>query len=273
MGALIQTKGTQRLAELFNSRFSDLSVAGIWRSTGTSGTYSGLLSDAFDKAQRNLLFISDSFIVQNMPDVTANPTRWPTDRNDVLYPSATLSAVAVTVGPPSQITFNLPVGFVPPFPAEFMVANNSYVANLDKRNTIDLDTQVNGAPVTGAPGGGPGGTTTLTVTLSKPMINAVRVGDKISFIKGKHQRLVRRWRWYLQHDLKAANDTAIKNALAAAFDDLDFTSITFATVEDTQSVLTNVEQRLDTTTFELTNKFIMHVVLLTQKTTAPDQQD
>jgi hypothetical protein len=34
MGALISTKGTERLANLFNKRFSDADAAGSWISTG-----------------------------------------------------------------------------------------------------------------------------------------------------------------------------------------------------------------------------------------------
>ena len=88
MGGLINTKGTQRLANLFNSRFSNLGTAGSWASTGTiPKTFGGSLSDAFDKEALDLLKISDSFIAQN-----AKAGFWPADFNDILYPSATMTA-------------------------------------------------------------------------------------------------------------------------------------------------------------------------------------
>ena len=61
----------------------------------------------------------------------------------------------------------------------------------------------------------------------------------------------------------------MKNAISAALDDQDFQAITFQSLEDTQSVLITTEQQLDNT-FEFTNQFLMHVVLMTQRTTAPD---
>jgi hypothetical protein len=85
MGALIQTKGTQRLARLFNNRFDTDSIDQTRNVQNSSGT----LQAAFATLP-NLLAISDNFIAQN---ATA---QWVPKVKDVLYPSATLVAVAVS---------------------------------------------------------------------------------------------------------------------------------------------------------------------------------
>jgi hypothetical protein len=262
MGGLINTKGTQRLANLFNSRFSNLNAAGKWTSTNAvPKTFNGTLSDAFDKDGLDLLKISDSFIAQN---ASSTAGLWPTDLNDILYPSATMT----TTAPSSNATllFNLPNG-INSLSAGTMIKNGASVISLDKRGSIQPNTTVNTAVVNASVT-----PATLTVTLSLPANNVLNK-ERICFITGTHQRLVRRWRWYLTHDLKPENDSAIKNAISSAFDDTDFQSITFQTIEDTQSVLTTTEQQLDSTTFEFINQFVLHIVLMTQRTTAPDPLD
>jgi hypothetical protein len=66
---------------------------------------------------------------------------------------------------------------------------------------------------------------------------------------------------------------AIQNAISAALDDSDFQSITFQTIEDTQRVVTSIQQQLDANNVAFINSFILHIVLLTQQTTAPDPLD
>jgi hypothetical protein len=262
MGGLINTKGTQRLANLFNSRFSNLNAAGKWTSTGAvPKTFGGTLNDAFDKNAFDLLKISDSFIAQN---AAAAANLWPADGNDILYPSATMTTTATSNT--ATLSFNLPAG-INALPAGSMIRNGASVISLDKRGSIQKDTTVATAPVVAA-----GPPATLTVTLSQAANNASN-GERICFITGTHQRLVRRWRWYLSHDLKPENDSAIKNAISSALDDPDFQSITFQTIEDTQSVVTSIEQQLDANNLVFINQFILHVILLTQKTTAPDLLD
>src|SRR6478672_6899593 len=102
MGALIQTKGTQRLAKLLNNRFDDSGTGIDFARTVKSS--SGSLLDAFANAQLDLLTVSDMFIAQN-----AVSGSWTTDLNDFLYPSATLKAAsAVTAN--NVLTFTLPTG-------------------------------------------------------------------------------------------------------------------------------------------------------------------
>jgi len=78
MGSLIQTKGTQRLAKLFNDRFD----------AGSIGTTGGLVKAAFNDVSQDLLSISDSFIAANA--VAGWPTTGTTAGDDLLYPAATM---------------------------------------------------------------------------------------------------------------------------------------------------------------------------------------
>lgn len=265
MGGLINTKGTQRLANLFNSRFSNLNAAGKWKSTGiVPKTFAGTLSDAFDKNGFDLLKISDSFIAQN---ASATANLWPPDGNDILYPGATMITTAVSSS--TSLSFNLPAG-INALSGGSMIANGASVISLDQRGSIPKDTIVAAAPViTAGTGGNP---STLTVTLSQNA-NNIKIGERICFITGAHQRLVRRWRWYLSHDLKPENDSVIQNAISTALDDSDFQSITFQAIEDTQRVVTSIEQQLDLNNIAFINSFILHIVLLTEPTTAPDPLD
>ena len=221
MGGLINTKGTQRLANLFNSRFNNLNAAGRWTSTGAvPRTFTGTLNDAFGRNAFDLLKISNSFIAQN---ATVGANLWPADGNDILYPSATMITTAPSNN--TMLLFNLPAG-INALSANSMIRNGASVISLDRRGSIQRDTTVTVAPVVAA-----GPPATLTVTLSQNVINVV-TGEKICFITGTHQRLVRRWRWYLSHDLKPENDSAIKNAISSALDEFDFQSITFQAIED-----------------------------------------
>ena len=105
MGALINTKGTQRLAKLFNNRFSPLSAARVW--TNIIGGVQTTLPAAFRNPGADLLTLSDSFIAQY---ATGNAT-WLNSGNDLLYPSATMTVdVLPTAGSLNVIGFKLPPG-------------------------------------------------------------------------------------------------------------------------------------------------------------------
>lgn len=259
MGGLIQTKGTQRLAKLFTKRFEDSGTGISLARTLASST--GLLPDAF-AASVSLDFISDNFIAQH-----AVAGSWIADLNDALYPSATLTASSPTAGT-NVLNFTLPVGFALPLSANCAIAQHSTVCNLAPKNTIPTGTFV------GALAAGAG--RNITVTLVDGNGAAVNVtvaqNDMINFAVGKHQRLVRRWRWYLQHDLTQENHQAIRLAIFNALNDPSFTKITFQTVEAEQEVVVTPFSKVDNSD-ELTNDMIMHILLLTQSTTAPDKLD
>jgi hypothetical protein len=252
MGGLIQTKGTRRLANLFNSRFSVLTVTRGWRDGG------GNTITAIFKSNNELLDISDAFIAQNANASAA--ANWPTDMNDLLYPSATLRIKTIVSN--TQLTFQLPGG------KPDAIVDTSAVCCIEpgkKAKAIKKNTKVSGAP--GLSGN------VLTVTLSKSATIAdLAIGDRISFALGKHERLVRRWRWYLDKDLKPESNDAIRQAICAALDDDDFKRISFQTVEDTQKVIVTPQSILDTND-EFSDDMEMQILLMTQSTTSPDRLD
>jgi hypothetical protein len=253
MGSLIQTKGTQRLVKLFNNRFADLVVARQWRNAAGTTTVT-----AFGSGK--LRDISDNFIAQNA-NVTA-PANWPADMNDLFYPSATLSVVSISAGG-STLTFNVPGTKPDAIVPAAGGSPGSAVSCINKPARVDKHTTVNTASLAGG---------VLTVTLSKP--TSVVAGDLVSFAKGKHERLVRRWRWYLRQDLKPVNNDAIRDVISTALTDDDgfFKSIIFQTIEDTQRVVATSQPELDNND-EPTGNMVMSIVLLTQATTAPDPLD
>lgn len=263
MGGLIQTKGTQRLVKLFTNRFNPPGTARTWMNDCLGVQTS--LPAAFRNPGANLLTISDGFIAQY---ATSNAT-WPNiNGNDLLYPSATMTVDALPIGSPNVIRFKLPPGRAN-VPGQ--ITQNASFRNLDNRKTFPPGTTIAAGGVSGVTGGA-GGTFTVTFT-QNPIAANIALLDRISFSHAGHPQLVRRWRWYLAHDLLPENHAAIRSALSSALDDVDFTQVTFQTVEDTQKVLTSVQRQTDNTNDEFDNTFIMNIVLLTQQTTSPDPLD
>jgi hypothetical protein len=168
------------------------------------------------------------------------------------------------------LNFRLPggIGVVPN-----AIAANSAVCSLDARKTIPHGTKVGAVSVVT---GGAGGTFNVTLVdkNAAPVNVTVTNLERISFAKGKHEQLVRRWRWYLKYDLAPANHAAIRGAISSALEDTDFSfaKITFQTVEDTQRVLVTVERYLNNSD-EYDDTYQMCIVLVTQPTTAPDPLD
>jgi hypothetical protein len=258
MGALIQTKGTQRLVKLFNSRFSNLVTARTWNNSIGGGKTN--ICAAFNAGK--LVDISDEFIAQNA-DISS-PQTWPSDMNDLLYPSATLSVGGVSN--PSTFTFNIPS---PGNPPQVIVAPSggtlgSAVSCINRPKRIPHKTTVNSFSVSG---------TTLTVNFTKNCPN-LAANDLVCFAQGNHERLVRRWRWYLQNDLTAPNNDAIRQAINAALDDDTYQNIQFQTVEDKQQVVTTPTATLTQDgNDELSDNMQMNILLMTQSTTSPDKLD
>jgi len=263
MGALIQTKGTQRLANLFNTQFSVLSTARGWNNSITAGgvTTKVNICDAFNSGK--LLAISDAFIAQN-----ADPTAgsWPTDMNDLLYPSATLTVTSITnAANSSTLTFNIPGNLPGAIVAPAGALPGSAVSCIGKGKAKRIPKKTTVTSVAPPAAG------VLTVVVSQPCPK-LAVGDSVCFAKGKYERLVRRWQWYLQNDLTSDNNDAIRQAINSALDDDSYTSIQFQTVEDTQQVVVTPLSTLDGN-FELSDNMQMNILLMTQSTTAPDKLD
>lgn len=266
MGGLIQTKGTQRLAKLFNNRFDDsatgLKVAGSVTNSVPAGAIP--LSAAFSAAAGDLLSISDAFIAQysgaNWP--VANPG------DDLLYPSATMIATNIAN---NVVTFQLPptVNAVPN-----SIQKGSAVCSLDQRKSLPHGTQ---ADTPSAVAGGAGGTFTVALldksgTALPAAKVKIKANERICFTTGAHENLVRRWRWYLQYDLKSENHGAIKRAISTALGNTEFNKITFQTLEEKQRVSITPLTLLDTDQ-EFGNSYIMQIILMTEPTTAPDPLD
>ena len=248
MGGLIQTKGTQRLARHFNARFDFVNAAISARNVaGSVGGANVTLRDEF-KSSDDLFAISEKFIAQN-----AVLSSWPNDMNDFLYPSATLLTKSAVTNS-STLTFTLPSGFtaLPGASTGVAIVNGAAVCSLAPTNSIPKGTTVMGQPTVSGP--------TLTVTLSGSV--TVQQGEPISFARGKHERLVRRWRWYLQHDLKQENHQAIRQAISTALEDLDFDDIVFHTVEDKQHVIVTPHSKLNNND-ELGDNMRMSILLMT----------
>jgi len=250
MGGLIQTKGTQRLARLFNNRFDINSIGQTRAVKNSSGT---LLQVAFATLP-NLLTISDTFIAQNAG------TPWIPNVRDALYPAATLVAVTVAA---RDITFNDPAAGWPT-----LIANNISAADLDHTGGIPK-----GATVTNVARGNPSAGQTK-VTFNAPV--TARVGDRISFCPVRHQNLVRRWRYYLGNELVASNHSGIQSAVLTALTDSSVTSVSFQAIESsTQAVF--VETILATTDAEDDHLDPTHkrlfIALMTARTNAPDPVD
>jgi hypothetical protein len=263
MGALIQTKGTQRLAKFFNQRFdgSQTGLSFIRSTTRAGGTK---LTDDFDNTtgKNSLLKLSDLYIAQN---ATTAGTTWPQDGNDLLYP---FSATMVPTNPGNAVSPLIIAVGGSKLPDAIKVG--STVSNLTVRSNIPSGTTV-GTVVAGA------AANTFNVTLfdtaGNPLPVNVGAKDKINFATGKHERLVRRWRWYLKNDLLDQNDNAIRSAISAALDDPSISMIIFQSAEDTQSVLVTTQQKLNNATDELGDEIDMYILLLTQSTTAPERLD
>jgi hypothetical protein len=261
MGALIQTKGTQRLAKWFNNRFDD-SAAGLAAARNVVSA-SCTLPAAFADSTLNLLTISDRFIAQNAV------SGWPADGNDLLYPAATLATTTAAGGAAANtLNFTIPNGLAA---IPTVIAAGAAVSSLDARKTIPKGTVVGAVSALA----GKNFSVTLVDKNNAPVNVVVTTnGERISFAKGKHEKLVRRWRWYLGVDLKAENHDKIRNAIFIALDDTGgFTKISFQTVEDTQKVIVTPLAKLNNASDELDNDMTMQILLLTQSTTAPDRQD
>ncbi len=255
MGALIQTKGTQKLAKWLNNRFDPNGIIVLRKTQSTGGAYSGLLSNAF-KIGNSLWQISDAFTAQYATNATGGTATWPADGNDILYPSATMIPTNTGVST-STLKFSLVGQAKKP---DFIVPNAT-VTDLTTRGNVPSGTKV--STVTAVAGG---------FEVGLPTAVTIAPGDMISFADGNHERLVRRWRWYLQHDLTAENQTAIRDAIFTALDDTSFKRINFQTVEDTQRVIVTTQQRLNNND-ELDDFMLMFILLMTQSTTAPEKVD
>lgn len=241
MGALIETKGTQRLARLFNERFNEANI-NIMRAIPGLTVAFGSNTDA-----RSLLSISDQF-----------RNSW-TDGSDALYPSATVTSVQAAAAVRT-------LTFASRLPAFIQNGMSIHDETHPGQNFIPRHTTISNLS---NPAGGP-----WTFDTSNQV--TVNAGDTIVFSYPGHPNLIKRWRYYLTNDLSPANHTAIQSNVFTALNDPSYTKIHFSAVEDTaQRVL--AQRAFDTTNnnddnIDPTHQH-MHIVLFTQATTATDPLD
>jgi hypothetical protein len=266
MGGLIQTKGTQRLANFLNKQRFDAGSIGRTRTLENNiGGVRVRLRDAFASTLDNtpLLTISDAFIAQN-----AGAT-WFANGRDALYPATTLVAVATPAA--NQITFNNPAAGWPNSIPVGGASPTITAANLEQGKGALIQ---RGTTVTAVAAAGGNQT---TVTFSNP-VGGCAANDRISFSNINHKNLVRRWRHYIALDLTPANHSRIQSAVLSALFDTSVSYVTFQTIEDvTQTVLVNTEYNTtagdpEDSSLDIATKYIS-VALITSRTSAPDPLD
>jgi hypothetical protein len=266
MGGLIQTKGTQRLANFLNNqRFDANSINKTRNLENNIGGLKVLLKNAFASAldKTPLLTISDAFIAQNAG------ASWFANGKDALYPSTTLVAAATPAT--DKVTFINPVPGWPNSIPPGVASPKITAANLEqgKGPAIPKDTTILAVdPVAG--------TNRTTVTFSNNVPGCV-AGDRISFSHLNHKNLVRRWRHYLAFDLTPSNHSRIQSAVLSALFDTSVSYVAFQTIEDiAQTVLVNTEYPAtsdgEESNLDITKKYIS-LALITPRTSAPDPLD
>lgn len=252
MGSLIHTRGTQRLARLFNDRFDKGSMPQSQAAQNAAGLS---LAAAFADTTKDLLKISDLFLAQN----AGAGANWPNDGDDFLYPSATMTLLAPVAAGGTALTFTMPASAKIPDSIVATAAVSTFAARFFPRGT-----QVqNRAAAAGV----------ITVNVTQGASAAIAAGENICFTKGNNEQLVRRWRWYLKHDLQAGNHAAIQRAMATALaQNSNCIRIGFQAIEDTQRVLINVQPQVDGNS-AYDGSYKLDIILVTHQTTAPDPID
>jgi hypothetical protein len=239
MGSLIETKGTQRLARLFNSeRFDSTNIVTMRGIVGLTTAF-GSNSD-----QRSLLSISDQF-----------RNKW-TGGADALYPSATVTTVQAVIAA-NRLTFTQRL---PTFVQNGMSIHNETQPGIPRHTTISNLQNTAGGP--------------WTVDTNNPV--TASAGDTIVFSYAPHPNLIKRWRYYLQNELDPANHSLIQNAIFTALNDPSYTHIRFTVLEDaTQRVISQRAYNTNNPTDDNIDPQHqhMHIILLTKATNAPDPLD
>ena len=253
MGALIQTKGTQYLANFFNQRFTNPAVGGNLYDLRNLG---GLESD-FSKpfGVSSLFYLSEKY-----------RGKW-VDGSDVLYPTCSVTGVTSVVGHPDELTF--PAGAFP-------MGTPAFITNAINAGSPTLlvysesrPTSINPGIVVQAPA-----VSANTIQLSAAVNSPVVAADWLVFINSNHPNLLKRWKYFLQNDLQNHNHAAIQAAVHQVLADPDFDHATFQTIEFTsQSVSRAIEFDASASNFKSLGVKFMNVVLQTPRTTSPTPLD
>jgi hypothetical protein len=246
MGGLIQTKGTQYLANFFNTLFSGANLATTLRGAG----FASLVSD-FSKpyAVSSLYFLSEKY-----------RGKW-TDSSDVFYPACSITGFASVGGSLNQLT----IANVPAFITNTINAGLvTLVVYCETRALNSTNTPIR---VTGM-------ANATTVQLATPVGTAVQNTEPLVFIDINQANLLRRWKYYLQYDLLDKNHSEIQAAIHQVLADPSFDHAIFQVIESTsQSVDRAIEFDATASGFASLGVKYMQVVLQTARTTSPTPLD
>ncbi len=253
MGGLIQTKGTQVLLNLLNSRFGPNTAAQGATPTGIIAmrAVAGLLADFAPPTPPipsgpSLLDISDDYVGE-----------WP-DGSDLFFPTAT-----VTNGTANN---SRTVNFSGPLPAFVQQANTAatYQAVWGGQSAasnippLTMVTNIN---------------TVSQLTLNNPI--TITPPQPMIFSNPKHPNLIKRWKFYLKNELLPAHHLVARTAISQALANNQYQYILFQTIEsNTQQVITSTEYAStpNGANLDLAKPF-MNIILMTPRTNAPDPID
>ncbi len=256
MGMLIQTKGTQFLAQFLTARFGaafdTTNPANAHGNTETNlaamrRLYQTAFTGAFSGA--SLYSISEAFLGQ-----------W-FDGSDVFYPTATVTTgQALAPATPTILNFNNPLP--------------NCVTSRGSTLTAIWDETTPGAIPAGA-------TFTITGASQMTFSRTVTVGanDHLVFSNSNHPQLIKRWKFYLKNELTSGNNRMIESAILDGLNCTSCNYIMFHTIESsTQNVLRSLECYNITDTsgnvikLDQNNKY-MDILLQTPPTAATDSRD
>jgi hypothetical protein len=252
MGGLIQTKGTQYLANFFNQRFSSTggSLTTLRGITIGGAVPPSLISDfAKPFGVSSLFYLSEKYRGQ-----------W-TDGSDVLYPACSISGVTSVAGNLNQLTFP---GNVPAF---IVNAINTGAPTLQVYNESRPGSINSGITVQAS-------VSATTIRLSTAVNSAIQASDWLVFIDTNQANLLKRWKYYLQYDLLNKNHSEIQAAVHQVLADLSFDHAIFQAIESTsQNVDRAIEFDAAASNYASLGVKYMHVVLQTARTTSPTPLD
>jgi hypothetical protein len=271
MGALIQTKGTRLLVSFLGNQFGGGNAAAVnlaWlrQQAQPGGSLPDLINDfavaptVGSPNQANQLAFSSQFLYDlSEKYATLGPNSTP-----VFYPlappfSGSLQTSSGTAAGAGQRTLN----FTSAPNVPYWVSSGMTVTDATHPAAIQAGTTVQSTTST---------TVTITLDVAAPGISA---GDNITFAYANHGNLLKRWRYFLQHELKAQFHDEIRSAILQALTDTTINHIQFDAIEDvTQSVNVATEHNLVSQGGQLDprSKHIK-IVLLTLPTRAPDPVD
>jgi len=240
MGSLIQTKGTQYLANFFTQRFG--ATGGSLATLRGLGTLTTDFSKSFGVS--SLFYLSEKYRGQ-----------W-TDGSDVFYPACSITGVTSVAGNLNELTFP---GNVPAFITNAINAGTPTLLVYSESRAASISAGIFVQASVNA----------TTIRLSNAVTSAVLATDWLVFIDNNHANLLKRWKYFLQYDLHSQNHSEIQAAIHQVLVDGTFDHATFQTIESTsQTVGRAIEFDASASNYVNLGAKYMQVVLQTPRTTS-----